>query len=331
MIRLLYRHRSGTLIDDLPLQQAPAALKDAQARVWIDLQGATPEEYRLVLEQTFHFHPLAVEDAINEVHVPKVDDYGPYLYAVVHTFTLGDERMDIDTREIDIFLGANYLITCHEQAGEAIDRLWEKEYHQDRGLARGAAMLLYELLDRQLDRYIPLLDQFEARVEELGDIIFTENSTDQNRLDERAVLNDILTAKSSALRLRRILLPQREVFARLARDHYEAIPSDARRYFQDLYDHITRLADLAESMRDLVNGTMTTHLTLSSNRLNAIMKVLTIISTIFMPLSFLAGVYGMNFRFMPELNWPWAYPLVWLIFITLVALMLRAFRQRRWI
>jgi len=327
MIRVLYRHRSGTLIDDLPLQQMPAALKDAQARVWIDLQGATPDEYQLVLEQTFRFHPLAVEDAINEVHVPKVDDYGSYLYVVVHTFRLGDERMDIDTREIDIFLGANYLVTSHEQPSEAIDRLWEKEYHQERGLARGAAMLLYELLDRQLDRYIPLLDQFEARVEELGDVIFTGDK----RIDERAALNDILTAKSSALRLRRILLPQREVFARLARDHYEAIPGDARRYFQDLYDHITRLADLAESMRDLVNGTMTTLLTLSSNRLNEVMKVLTIISTIFMPLSFIAGVYGMNFRFMPELGWAWAYPVVWLIFITLVALMLRAFRQRRWI
>ena len=192
-------------------------------------------------------------------------------------------------------------------------------------------MLLYELLDRQLDRYIPLLDQFEDRVEELGDIIFTADETGKRRLDERAVLNDILTAKSSALRLRRILLPQREVLARLARDHYDAIPGDARLYFHDLYDHISRLADLAESMRDLVNGTMTTHLTLASNRLNEIMKVLTIISTIFMPLGFIAAVYGMNFHFMPELNWAWSYPVVWLIFITLVVLMLRVFRQRHWI
>jgi magnesium transporter len=327
MIRVLYRHRSGALIDDLPLQQVPAALKDTQARVWIDLQGATPEEYRLVLEQTFRFHLLAVEDAINEVHVPKVDDYGPYLYVVVHSFRLGNERMDIDTHELDIFLGTNYLVTSHEQPSESVDLLWKKEYHTDRGLARGTALLLYELMDRQLDRYIPLLDQFEARVEELGDVIFTQNQ----RIDERAALNDILTAKSSALRLRRILLPQREVFARLARDHYEAIPPDARLYFQDLYDHITRLADLAESMRDLVNGTMTTHLTLSSNRLNEIMKVLTIISTIFMPLSFIAGVYGMNFHFLPELAWPWGYPLVWLIFIALAAVMLRIFRLRRWI
>ena len=327
MIRVLYRHRSGTLIDDLPLSQVPVAIKDSQARVWIDLQSATSDEYRLVLEQMFHFHPLAVEDAINEVHIPKVDDYGPYLYLVVHSFRLGDERMDIDTYELDIFLGTNYLVTSHERASESVDLLWKKENHVERGLARGTALLVYELMDRQLDRYIPLLDQFEARVEGLGDLIVKTDVA----YDERAVLNDILTAKSSALRLRRILLPQREVFARLARDHYEAIPADCRLYFQDLYDHVVRLADLAESMRDLVNGTMTTHLTLSSNRLNEIMKVLTIISTIFMPLSFIAGVYGMNFHYMPELSWPWGYPLVWLIFITLFAVMIRSFRRRRWL
>jgi magnesium transporter len=327
MIRVLYRHRSGTLIDDLPLTQVPAAIKDSQARVWIDLQGATPEEYRLVLDQMFRFHPLAVEDAINEVHIPKVDDYGPYVYVVVHSFRLGDERMDIDTYELDIFLGANFLVTIHERISESVDLLWKKEYHVERGLARGTALLLYELMDRQLDRYIPLLDQFEARVEELGDLIVKSDSP----FNERAVLNDILTAKSSALRLRRILLPQREVFVRLARDHYDAIPNDARIYFQDLYDHIVRLADLAESMRDLVNGTMTTHLTLSSNRLNEVMKVLTIISTIFMPLSFVAGIYGMNFHYMPELSWRWGYLMVWLIFIGISAVMLREFRRRRWI
>lgn len=327
MIRILYRHRSGALINDLSPDQLPAALKDPQARAWIDLQSPTDEELQLVLTKLFRFHPLAVEDAISEVHIPKVDDYGSYLYLVFHTLKLGDERMDIDTFEIDVFLGPNYLITLHhDYPSVTIDHLWKVEYHQTRGLARGAPLLLYELLDRQLDGYTPLLDQFEARIEELNDLIFLNE-----RSDERSRLNEILTAKSSALRVRRILLPQREVLGYLAQRDFSAIPAEARIYFQDLYDHILRLSELAESMRELVNGTMTIHLTLASNRLNEIMKVLTIISTIFIPLSFIAAIYGMNFELMPELRQPWGYPLIWFIFLTVGASMLYFFRRRRWL
>jgi magnesium transporter len=326
MIRILYRHRSGAIVDNLTGDQLAGALKDPHAHLWIDLLAATPEEYKLVLEETFHFHPLAVEDAINDLHVPKLDDYGAYLYLVFHSLRLGEERMDIETRETDVFLGQNYLITVHDHQSTTIDKLWNVEYHQERGLARGPALLLYELLDKQIDGYMPLLDQFEARIEELGDLLFL-----QQRRDDSALLNEILTAKSSALRLRRILLPQREVLAQLARDDLNVIPAESRIYFQDVYDHILRLEDLADSMRDLVTGTMTIHLTLTSNRLNEIMKVLTIISTIFMPLSFIAGNYGMNFVYFPELNWPWGYAFAWFLFISVASAMLLWFRHRRWI
>ncbi len=326
MIRVLYRHRSGALVDDLPITQVPDALKDPQARIWVDLECIDAEEQRTILADLFRFHPLAVEDVINEVHIPKLDDYGGYLYIVFHSLTLGDEPMDLHTKELDVFVGSNYLVTSHELPSNAVNKMWHKEYHQERGLARGIALLLYELLDRQVDGYMGLLDHFERRIEELGDLIFQSKP-----VQERAILNEILTAKSSALRMRRVLLPQREVVEHLANDDLSAIPSEARIYFQDLYDHITRFADLADSMRDLVQSTMTTHLTISSNRLNEVMKVLTIISTIFMPLSFVAGVYGMNFRFMPELSWSWGYPLVWLIFIIIVAAMLTFFRRRHWL
>jgi magnesium transporter len=326
MMRTLYRHRVGTIVDNLTEAQLPSAIKDPHARLWVDLQACPAEDQRRILAQVFHFHHLSVEDAVNEIHVPKLDDYGGYLYLVSHSFQLGEERMDIDTKEMDIFVGPNYLVTIHEQPSQTVDKLWNVDYHQERGLARGPALLLYELLDKQLDGYIPLLDQFEGQVEELGDLIFL-----QRRGSESAVLNDILTAKSSALRIRRILLPQREVLEHLAHDDLSVIPADARLYFQDLYDHILRLSDLAESMRDLVTGTMTIHLTLASNRLNEIMKVLTIISTIFMPLSFVAGVYGMNFHYLPELTWRWGYLATWVVFISIAAGMLVWFRYRRWI
>jgi magnesium transporter len=326
MIRVLYRHRSGALVDDLPLDQIPSALKDPLARIWIDMEFAEVQDQRRVLSELFHFHPLAVEDVVNEAHIPKIDDYGGYLYLVFHSLTVGDEAMDIHTKETDVFVGPNYLLTIHELPSQTINKLWNKEYHQERGLARGIALLLYEILDRQVDGYMGLLDDFEQRIEELGDVIFQAKST-----SESAILNEILTAKSSTLRVRRVLIPQREVFEHLAHDDLSAIPNEARIYFQDLYDHLSRFADLAESMRDLVQSTMTTHLTIASNRLNEVMKVLTIISTIFMPLSFVAGIYGMNFDFMPELSQPWGYPLAWLIFILIAAAMILFFRRRHWL
>jgi magnesium transporter len=326
MLRVLYRHRSGALVDDLPIDQVPSALKDPQARIWVDMECPSEQDQQKVLSEIFHFHLLAVEDVINEIHVPKVDDYGGYLYLVFHSLSIGDEPMDIHTREIDVFVGPNYLVTVHEIPSNTINKMWHREYHQERGLARGIALLLYELLDRQIDSYMTLLDQFETRIEELGDLIFQAKSS-----DESAILNEILTAKSSTLRVRRVLIPQREVFEHLAHDDLSAIPPETRIYFQDLYDHIMRFADLAESMRDLVQGTMTIHLTITSNRLNEIMKLLTIISTIFMPLSFVAGIYGMNFHFMPELSWRYGYLMVWIIFLIIAGAMLYFFRRRRWI
>jgi magnesium transporter len=328
MIRILYRHRSGTIVTDLSQNQLAQAIRDNQARIWIDLQTPTEEESHLVLKQLYHFHPLAIEDAINDSHVPKVDDYGSYLYLVFHTVNLGDERMDIHTDEIDVFLGANYLITLHDAPRPSIDRLWHEDNHQHKGLARGPAFLLYELIDRQVDTYTPIIDHFEVQLELLGDQIFR---TQQQRNNDDELLNDILTAKSSALRLSRILTPQRELLYKLSHNNYSVVPADARIYFQDAYDHLARLSDLAMSMRDLSSSTIETLFALVNNRINETMKVLTMISTIFIPLSFLAGVYGMNFKFMPELQSPWAYPLVWVSFIIIGGGMVYFFRRRGWL
>lgn len=326
MIRILYRHRSGTVLADLPHEQLAGAIKDPQSRLWIDLDAASVDEQQYLLKDVFRFHPLAVDDAINDMHIPKVDNYGTYLYLVFHTFRLGDERMDIHSAEVDVFLGPNYLVTIHDEPSKSINMLWDADYHRDRGLAQGPAYLLYDLLNRQLDSYTPLVQEFETRIEELGDLIFQKTKMSDNEL-----LNEILTAKSSALRLRRILIPQRDVMNRLAHTDCAAIPPESRIYFQDLYDHLARMAGLVESMRDLVMATITTHLTITNNRLNEVMKVLTVISTIFMPLSFVAGIYGMNFEYMPEISWRWGYLMAWLIFLAITGAMLYMFRRRRWL
>lgn len=325
MIRMIFRDADGETIFDAPVEQLPQLLHADHASVWIDMQAPSEQDYRLILESTFHFHPLAIEDAINDIHLPKLDDYGAYVYLVFHTVGLGEEPMDIDTEEVDVFLGPNYLITIHDQQRRSIDRAWNAEYHRVNGLARGPAMLLYELLDNQIDSYIPIIDAFEDQLERLGDDIFLSSEGD------RVLLNRLLTAKSSSLRLQRILTPQRELLGRLSANEYRSVPAPARIYFRDVYDHLARLANLAESTRDLAGSTIETHLALVNNRMNEVMKLLTMISTIFIPLSFIAGIYGMNFEFMPELSWRWGYPLVWVVFLVIAGAMLLFFRRRKWI
>lgn len=327
MIRTIYRHRSGTIVIDLADQDLLAATKDRQATLWIDMISPTPDEVEMVFHRAFDFHPLSVEDTITDVHTPKLDDYGNYLFMVFHAIGIGDERMDIHTHELDVFLGSNYLITVHTEKMPTIGSMWNESYHIDHGLAKGPVLLLYELLDRQIDTYIPLIDRFEERLEDLGDVIFLQNT---QRADDD-ILNDILTAKSSALRMRRILRPQRDIVHRLAEEEFAVIPPDAQIYYQDIYDHLVRLSDVAESMRDLASSTIETHLALVNNRMNEVMKVLTMISTIFIPLGFVTGVYGMNFGWMPELNSRMGYPAIWVVFIAITVCMIWFFRSRKWI
>ncbi|WP_162495745.1 MULTISPECIES: magnesium/cobalt transporter CorA [Caldilinea] len=325
MIRIMCRYADGRVELDVPLEKLADLMKDARNYIWVDMQGEPNAQSERILREVFRFHPLAIEDALKDSHVPKVDDYGTYLYLVFHIVALGAEPMDIDTQEIDVFLGLNYLVTLHEDVRRSIERLWDAGHHIEVGLARGPAMLLYELLDSQVDNFIPLIDAFEEELERLGDDIFRAH------LEERELLNRLLTAKSSSLRLVRVLVPQRELLGRLSTGEYRVIPPQVRLYYRDIYDHLMRLASLADSMRDLAGSTIETHLALVNNRMNEIMKLLTMVSTIFIPLSFLAGVYGMNFEYMPELQIRWFYPLMWGIFISIALIMLWTFRRRKWL
>ncbi|MBW7883854.1 MAG: magnesium/cobalt transporter CorA [Caldilineaceae bacterium] len=325
MIRIICRRGDGRVAMDVPVSELAHLLQEPDTSTWVDLQAPTEEEYKRVLQDVYDFHPLAIEDAIRDLHLPKLDDYGSYLYLVFHTVSLGDEPMDVHTDEIDVFLGENYLVTIHEAERRSIERCWYAQHHSQAGLARGAAMLLYELLDSQVDTYIPIIDSFEEQLEKLGDEIFLSSDSEKEMLDR------LLTAKSSSLRLVRILAPQRELLGRLSTGDYGVIPTTVRMYFRDVYDHLARLVNLAESMRELSSSTIETHLALANNRMNEVMKMLTMVSTIFIPLSFIAGVYGMNFHQMPELDQPWFYPLVWVLFIGIAVTMLIVFRRRRWI
>jgi magnesium transporter len=258
--------------------------------------------------------------------VPKIDDYGSYLYLVIHAVYDGEQAVDLVSDELDIFLGSNFLITVHKRPMQSVERLWQEDFHQQDGLAKGPALLLYTLLDLQAGQIVRQLERFEAELERLGDVIFQ-----RNRIADEELLGQILTAQSSTLRLHRVLSPQRDLMKRLSHADYKVIPTQTRVYFSDITDHLIRMVGMVEDMLELSRSTVDIYLALSNNRMNEIIKVLTIIATIFMPLSFLAGVYGMNFHYMPELEIPWAYPVVWLVFISVALGLLRLFRSWRWL
>jgi magnesium transporter len=327
MIRIFYRHASGSLVRNLPQEQLAAATRDENATLWVDMVNPTQSEYHEILHTVFNFHPLAIEDAANSILVPKINDYRRYLFLVTHSVYYGTEPVDLTSSEMDIFLGPNFLVTIHDREMSSVDELWQDEaFHQNEGLAQGPAMLLYEILDRQVDRFMRLLDQFETELERLGDVIFQRTGA-----SDEGLLDDILTAKSSALRLSRVLNPQRDLMYRLAHNEYSTIPASARVYYADIHDHMVRMAGLVDGMQALVNSTVDIYLALANNRMNEIMKVLTIVTSIFIPLSFLTGAYGMNFEFMPELTWRWGYPLLWIVFIAIAVTLLRYFHKWKWL
>lgn len=298
MIRVLYASTDGKLRTDLDPMDVAFALQDPGGLLWVDFEGATPEESEPILIQTFRFHPLAVDDALQESHLPKIDDWGSYLYIVLHTAAIDKiDGSQVDTQELDIFLGNNFIVTHHDQPIEVINRTWETVQRDRRHLQDGVDHLLYRLADETAARYLVLLETLDERIDLLETEIF--------RKPNAQTLEQIFQIKRAVLRLRRIVAPQREVFSRLSRDDYKMIDEKDRIYFRDIYDHMVRLYDIVEGVRDLVTGTLDTHLSMANNRLNDIMRTLTIITTLFMPLTFLTGFFGMNFfgPVEPELGW----------------------------
>ncbi|MEM3554731.1 MAG: magnesium/cobalt transporter CorA [Candidatus Micrarchaeaceae archaeon] len=290
MVRVLYRDRDGHTRFDLATEEFPQALKDTQSLLWVDFQGEPPETCEPILCGTFGFHPLAVDDALQESHVPKVDDWGQYLYIVLHAVRFqgkDDITARVDTLELDLFLGRNYLVTHHDHPIPAVDRLWVSVQRDERPLRRGADYLAYRLADEVVADYMPAIEEMEVAIDEIEDQVF---GNPQPRTVER-----IFALKRALLHLRRIVMPQREVLNRLARGDFPVIDAESRPFFRDIYDHLVRLNDINESMRDLISGAMDIYLSVINNRMNEVMKTLTIIATLFMPLSFIAGFFGMNF------------------------------------
>jgi magnesium transporter len=283
MIHVLV-HRAG--VTEAAAAVDPAWLRPDAAEVfWVDCEGGGDEERRLLAE-VFKFHELSIEDALAEAHHPKIETYGDVLYLILHGIAAGKKHKGFVTHDIDFFLGRNFLVTVHKEASRSVEserRLCERHPHI---LAEGAGSLLHRIVDRVVDHYAPEVDGLEDRLESLETRIFGRS--------RQHPLREILGLKADIAALRRVLLPQRDAVSRLARREFPQIPDALGYRFRDVYDHLVRFTEEALFMQDRVTGLLDAHLSMQSNRLNAVMKVLTVIATIFMPLTVLTSMYGMN-------------------------------------
>lgn len=288
MIRSIYYSRDKQVVINLKPDAFRQALDDKEGLLWVDFEGSPPEEDEPILLEIFQFHPLAVDDALRETHVPKVDDWGNYLYIVLQSMVISEvEQHHLDSLELDVFLGENFLVTHHDKKLDPIEHLWTTVQRDERHLRNGPDHLLYRLVDELATGYMKLVESLDDAIDALEDEIFNHSETE--------ILEQIFALKRMTLHFRRMIGPEREVLNKLARDDYSMIDKQAQVYYRDIYDHMVRLHDLSENLRDLASGALDTYLSVINNRTNDIMKALTIITAFFMPLSFITGFFGMNF------------------------------------
>lgn len=322
---LVYRHGQQKVEEGLTVDHLPELLEDPSVVIWVDMEKPTEQDERVLLD-VFHFHPLTVEDCHENRHYPKIEEFPGYLYFIVHGVRADTSPDRFVTIEMDGFLGSNYVITYHHDTFRSINNVKQLLRTSPVLCRRGPAFLCHQILDQIVDYYSPVLDDFDDRIDRLEQEIFSL------RQPNNEILSQIMELKRSVLRLRRISVKQMDVILRMSRGEFpELIPEDMRPFYRDVHDHLTRVVDLAESYRDLISGSLEAYLSVVSNRLNEIMKVLTIFSAIMLPLTFIAGVYGMNFDNMPELHSRYGYFATLAVMIVVAIAMLFFFWWRGWL
>jgi magnesium transporter len=289
--------------------------------VWVDLQNPTDEEAR-ILAEPFGFHELAIEDALKEIQTPKVESYADHLYLILHGIDFSAAEHRFGTHEVDIFLGEQFLVTVHDDFSRSVAHMRDLCPRNDFVLAEGPVALLHRLVDSMVDNYRPEVEKLETRLDDLEDRVFDKPHSEDVR--------EILGIKRDVSSLRRVVTPQRDVVGRLARREFTQISEALSYRFRDVYDHLVRLVDEATMFHDRITSLLDAHLSFTSNRLNQVMKRLTVISTIFLPLTVLTGMYGMNVG-LPHFPGGEAAQFWWIFGIMLVVAfsMLWVFRRDR--
>lgn len=301
-----------------------AAALDPSSISWVDVQGFGDEELIRKIGATFSLHPLVMEDVVNMPQRPKTEDYESQVLIVTRMVRLG-ESAEINMEQVTVLVGECYVLTFQERYGDVLDPVRQRiRTGKNRRLrSNGSGYLAYAIIDTIVDGYYPVIEGLGDHLERLEQLVLEDPSTE--------VLRELNSTKNLLVNLRRAIWPQREAVNALIRDENERFPADVRIYLRDTYDHCVQTAEVVEMYREIATGLMNTYLSSVANRANEVMKVLTIMASVFIPLTFLAGIYGMNFEHMPELHVRWAYPVVWLAMFSVAGGMLAFFWRKGWI
>jgi magnesium transporter len=289
--------------------------------IWLDIEGPSEEEFSL-LTDIFSFHPLAIEDSKVRFHLPKINDYGNYLFLIWHAVQDVPSTPKLETAEVDIFISNNYLVTIHAEAVPYINELREKCLKNADLMKSGTDRLLHDLLDNLVDEYFKVIDRISDRIDALEDVIFKESTEDH--------IKELFVLKHQMLVMRKLTAPERDLINTLNHFESQIIRDQVYIYFLDVYDHLIRILDLIDTARDVIGGAMDIYLSQVSNRLNEIMKKLTLVATVFLPLTLITGIYGMNFRNMPELEMPYFYFGVIIFMVVFTVSMFGYFKWKKW-
>jgi magnesium transporter len=318
-----YLSPDGKFQHDLTEAEIKAAFDSKQGLLWVDIVETTPEDGRM-LELTLGLHPLAIEDCVSpDIHPPKIDDFGDYLFIVVHGINYAAESEVVETAEMAIFLGPHFMVSNHNFPMYSVEAVKRGVEDNGRLMKRGVNFLVHALIDNLIDNISPTVDRMAELSEEIEE--------EAIRGPQQATLEAILKLKRSTLRIHRIMAPQREVLNRLSRGEFSLIKREAQIFYRDIYDHLVRIEDLNLSVRDGADNALANYLSSLANRQNETMKVLSMVATIFLPLTLLAGIYGMNFEYMPELGWHWGYFAVLGIIAFVIVGAIWWFWARNWI
>lgn len=325
----VYKNGDQKIEEGFTEKDLPGLLSVKGNMVWVDLLGEKPEqigEAKHVLAEVFHFHPLTIEDCIETRNQPKLEAFPNYVYFILHGI-ISDQThpSNFVTKELDCFLGDNFVVTFHLERFRSIKAVKQHIRSNTFIAQRGPGYVLHQVLDHIIDLYLPVVDDFDETINNLEDRIFEMCTADN------VILEEIVDLRRSVARLRRISVRQLEVLRRISHGEFPQFPEPLLPFYRDINDHLLRISDLAESYRDLVGGLFDIHFAVVSSRTNDVMKTLAVVSAIILPLSLIAGIYGMNFRHMPELDTPYGYYFILGAMIFITAALLFYFWRRRWI
>lgn len=325
---LVYQKGAEEVSRDFSVEDLSQLLANRDNLVWVDFLCEKPaevEEAKRVLSNIFGFHPLTIEDCVETRNQPKVEAFPNYLYFIVHGVKPETNSANFLTKELDGYLGKNFVVTFRVEEFSSIDRVKQQIDNSRFICQRGAAYLLHQILDNIVDLYMPLVDDYDSTINDIEDRIFSmEYSSNQ-------ILEEITDLRRSVARMKRISSKQLDVLYRMSNGEFPQIDSTILPFYRDVYDHLLRISDLSESYKELVTGLFQIHFSMTADKTNEIIKFLTIFSAIILPLSLIAGIYGMNFENMPELKTRYGYFITLGSMILVTLALLYYFKYKGWI